>query len=149
MCYSFLVASFAALLLCAGCFHGDAIILRDVQGRVLDQTTGAPIPDARVTATLHVDRHDYPERTGHGSTADNGRFRILVTIGGGSITWVLFIPIWHGDNQAPKVQSVRLVIERNGQADIVERSVDAHGQSSSFAESAVDLGDLTVRLKEK
>ncbi len=141
--------SVVVLATSSGCVHGDAIILRDVRGRVLDQRSGAPIPGAKLTATLWTDSAKHPECSNHGSTDDDGRFSIPVTIGGGTVNWIFFVPLFLSDWTAPRVQRARLVIERNGESAVVQRELDPRTQSTSVDQRPIDLGDLRVQLQPK
>lgn len=141
-----LLVAHAAIPLCVGCAHGDAIIIRDVRGRILDRTSGAPLASARVTARLQTDAPDHRRPENHTRTGSDGRFSVHVTIGGGTVTWVFFVPIVRGDLLAPRVERVTIVVENEDRSATLERSFDPRGQSMSCATKQIELGDLPVDL---
>ncbi len=138
------------LLVCAGCIaHGDFIYLCQFYGQLVNSASDSPLAHASVFLTTNEagvwDRAKMRETT----TDERGRFDIEATIGGGSVTWIIFIPIVQGDRSPPIVETVYVEIERDDQVGRLRIPVLPGMQERlDTGRSVIDLGTLTVQLKD-
>lgn len=134
--------------LVAGCIvHGDYIHLCKLEGTVLDADSNAPLPDASVFITTRESAVWNRGRMEHTTTDAQGAFSTEITIGGGSVTWIVVFPVTRGDKTPPNVRRLFVEIEHGARMGRVELDIPEGAQKRIDAgRSAINLGDFTVEL---
>lgn len=135
-------------LVCAGCLaHADVIWLGEFRGSLIHAESGAGIGHAAVFLTTREQALGNHERMAEGTSAADGRFAIETTIGGGSATWVLFVPVMiQGDRSLPPIETVYLEVVANGKRSQMSLSPGPEAQVVEDGKRYVDLGVIPVEF---
>ena len=131
-----------------GC-HGDAVAFYRMHGQIIDASTQEPVANAKVWARPDPEGPIDRQRTPATATGADGSFGIDFGQGIGSVTWVLFVPIFQGPMRLLPVDEVYVEVEHDGKAGktLVHPAADRQ-KPKRGGSRRIDLGAIPVTLGE-
>ena len=128
-----------------GCIaHGDYIRLCEFRGTLIDAASSEPVAEAQFQLSTATTSQETPRWRYQSTTDRDGGFAVRVTIGGGSITWGLFIPI-AGRESRNAPDAIHIELEKDSRLVRLEISLTADVREQiRQGEEVIELGELEM-----